>query len=149
MLDVTYKAVDGNANAFFFYGERRNNMDFLNFQEWLALEHFFGARLAYEEYNCLSSYYNEHEEVDGEILEIENIYEPIRVGDIAYFTNRDSDSDIENAPVKIIRLLTPAEADLFEVGPMFKVQLKDGTVEDAFFDELTACKQPERRNHGI
>ena len=39
--------------------------------------------------------------------------------------------------VTVIRALTDKEADLEEVGPMFKIKFADGIVTDAFADELT------------
>ena len=116
----------------------KHGMDYFNFQEWVVLERFFGTRLAYEEYKSIAAYYNEHDEVDGNIFDIESCFKPVRVGSTAYFTCSDSDSDIKDMPVKVVRLLSPAEADIFDVGPMYKVELPDGTIEDAYFDELKA-----------
>ena len=36
-----------------------------------------------------------------------------------------------------MRPLTPQEADLNETGPMFAIQLEDGSEQHAFGDELT------------
>ena len=42
-----------------------------------------------------------------------------------------------NTKVRIIRPLTEAEADLEDVGPMYKVQYHDGYIGDVFEDELS------------
>lgn len=39
--------------------------------------------------------------------------------------------------VTIIRLLTAAEADLDETGPMYRVRFEDGYEDDVFSDELS------------
>ena len=39
--------------------------------------------------------------------------------------------------VTVLRPLTVDEADLYDVGPMFRVRFDDGTVEDVFDDELS------------
>lgn len=39
--------------------------------------------------------------------------------------------------VTVLRPLTEKEADLFETGPMYRIQFLDGTENDAFADELT------------
>ena len=43
--------------------------------------------------------------------------------------------------VTVIRPLTPKEADLFDVGAMYKVRFEDGLIIDAFEDELTIVKE--------
>lgn len=41
-----------------------------------------------------------------------------------------------NVKATVIRLLTEQEADIDDVGPMFKIRLEDGSEQDAFEDEL-------------
>ncbi|WP_244142329.1 hypothetical protein [Burkholderia vietnamiensis] len=55
-------------------------------------------------------------------------------------SNAARDSKI-NVEVEIVRRLTDQEADLSEVGPMFKIRFADGHIEDAFVDEL-APREP-------
>lgn len=38
--------------------------------------------------------------------------------------------------VEVHRPLTEEEADLFDVGPMYRIRFQDGTETDAFEDEL-------------
>lgn len=38
--------------------------------------------------------------------------------------------------VTILRALTQEEADINDIGPMYKIQFKDGVVHEAFQDEL-------------
>jgi len=45
-----------------------------------------------------------------------------------------------NVEVEIVRPLTDQEADLDEVGPMYKIRFADGHIEDAFADELSPRK---------
>lgn len=50
------------------------------------------------------------------------------------YTNRNGQS------CTILRALTDTEANLTEVGPMYKVQFADGFIADAFEDELSWYK---------
>ena len=57
----------------------------------------------------------------------------------AIFDTHGHDSTLNHRSgekVKIIRPLTEKEADLQEVGPMYKIQFIDGFITDAFIDEL-------------
>ena len=113
--------------------------DLFTFQEWVALEQFFGQRITYKQYNDIAAYYNEDPEVDGNILELggkDPFIPAFRKGDDAIFTSSDSDSDLKSVKVRILRLLTPDEADLFEVGPMYKVQTDAGDTVFSYYDEL-------------
>lgn len=42
---------------------------------------------------------------------------------------------------EIIRPLTEKEADIFDVGNMFRIQFSDGVVTDAFEDELSFIEE--------
>ena len=44
---------------------------------------------------------------------------------------------------KIIRELTEDEADLFDVGMMYKIEMEDGEIVDAFEDELSEIPEVE------
>lgn len=55
----------------------------------------------------------------------------------ALFKSTTDRLDPYNGPVTIIRPLTNDEADISEVGPMFKVKAPDGTEFDVFEDEIT------------
>ena len=51
----------------------------------------------------------------------------------------DSDPELNRRNgqrVEVLRPLSDAEADLFEVGPMYKVRFADGYITDAFIEEL-------------
>ena len=49
----------------------------------------------------------------------------------------DSELNIRNGEVvQVIRPLTKHEADIDDVGPMFKIRFSDGEETDAFGDEL-------------
>lgn len=55
------------------------------------------------------------------------------------FDSHGGDSELNcrtGQKVQLVRGLTPAEADLFDVGPMFRVRFEDGHETDAFLDEL-------------
>ena len=63
----------------------------------------------------------------------------LKTGDKVIFDSMGADSflksrDLEKAT--IIRPLTSDEADLFEVGNMYKIAFEDGFETDAFEDEL-------------
>ena len=45
-------------------------------------------------------------------------------------------NDRSGQVVEVLRPLTEDEADLFDVGPMFRIRFQDGTETDAFADEL-------------
>lgn len=45
-------------------------------------------------------------------------------------------NDRSGQVVEVLRPLTEDEADLFDVGPMFRIRFQDGTETDAFEDEL-------------
>lgn len=120
---------------------KSQGLGLLDWQEWYSLEYFFGQRLSYEDYLNLKEYYdNDEDGVNGDILDLQcadPIIPAIRKGDTAFFTCSDDESEIKNAKVTILRLLTSEEADLFDIGPMYKVQMADGSVEEAFYDELS------------
>ena len=57
--------------------------------------------------------------------------------DTATFKTRDSElRDHNGETVAILRPLTDDEIDMTEVGPMYRIAFPDGTVTDAFADEL-------------
>lgn len=120
---------------------RKRNLSLMQFQEWIALEQFFGQRLAFEQFWDLKQFFKYNEEVGGEILELggkDPLIPAIRAGDSMMFTSScQSFSELENEKVAVIRLLTPAEADIFDIGPIFKVETSSGEVLDAFWDELS------------
>jgi hypothetical protein len=69
-----------------------------------------------------------------------------QAGQKAVFSSTHSDAKKNgkrNVEVEIVRPLTDQEADLGEVGPMFKIRFADGHVEDAFVDELTPQELPQ------
>ena len=45
-------------------------------------------------------------------------------------------NDRSGQVVEVLRPLTEDEADLFDVGPMYRIRFADGTETDAFEDEL-------------
>ncbi len=54
------------------------------------------------------------------------------------FNTTDSDFSMYNGTkVEIIRLLTNTEADISDVGNMYKARFNDGTERDVFEDELS------------
>lgn len=58
----------------------------------------------------------------------------------AVFDTHGGDStwnDRSGERVEVLRPLTEDEADLDDVGPMFKIRFADGVETDAFADELT------------
>jgi len=68
-----------------------------------------------------------------------------QAGQQVMFTSTDSDAKRNgkvNVEVEIVRPLTDQEADLDEVGKMYKIRFADGHIEDAFVDELSAGKLP-------
>ena len=112
----------------------------MTWQEWYSLEYFFGQRLSYEDFRNLKIYYDEDKLVNGDILDLQvadPIIDAFKKGEKVLFTSSDSDSALKGEEVTILRLLTSEEADLFEVGPMYKVQIKNGDICDAFYDELS------------
>ena len=103
------------------------------------MEYFFDQRFLYEDFRNLKIYYDEDKLVNGDILDLQvadPIIDAFKKGEKVLFTSSDSDSVFKREEVTILRLLTSEEADLFEVGPMYKVQIKNGDVVDAFYDEL-------------
>ena len=57
----------------------------------------------------------------------------------ATFDTHGQDTELNHRSgerVEIIRPLTEDEADIFDVGPMFRIRFADGTEVDAFEDEL-------------
>ena len=64
----------------------------------------------------------------------------IRTGNTYKFSTTQSDLLQHNGKdVKVIRALTDQEADLSDVGPMYKVATSDGSMLDVFEDELSTC----------
>lgn len=60
---------------------------------------------------------------------------------ICHFDSRGTDSSLkvrDGESCIIIHVLTPAEADIVEVGNMYRVRFSDGFEADAFEDELCA-----------
>lgn len=98
-----------------------------SFHEWIALEIFFGQRLYYEQYKSVAQYYKDDPHGLGvkDILNLGMKDAPIRAfrkGDIvwAYINNESTPKK-----VKILGLLTTDECDLFDVGPMFDINILD------------------------
>lgn len=63
------------------------------------------------------------------------------VGGLAQYDSRNGDSDLNKYSgqiVEVIRPLTKDEADIDEVGKMYKVKFSDGTEADVFDDELSS-----------
>jgi len=61
------------------------------------------------------------------------------IGQYFIFDTHGEDADYNKysgQKVKVLRALTESEADLMDIGMMYKVQLPDGQVIDAFEDEL-------------
>ena len=59
------------------------------------------------------------------------------------FDTHGGDSELNNRSgevVEVFRALTSDEADLDEVGPMYKVRFADGFETDVFEDELESIK---------
>ena len=57
----------------------------------------------------------------------------------AIFDTHGGDSKVNSRigeRVEVIRSLTEKEADLLDVGPMYRIKFQDGTETDAFEDEL-------------
>lgn len=52
------------------------------------------------------------------------------------FTSTIQRLSIYNGPITVLRPLTKDEADIDEVGPMYRCKAEDGTEFDAFEDEL-------------
>lgn len=66
----------------------------------------------------------------------------VKASDCKVFDTHGGDSELNKysgQKVEVIRPLTSDEADLDEVGMMYKVRLPDGTIIDAFEDELDDC----------
>ena len=62
------------------------------------------------------------------------------------FDTRGGDTELNDRSgetVTVIRALTEEEADLEDVGPMYKIEFSDGFRTDAFEDELTPCRTQE------
>ncbi len=58
---------------------------------------------------------------------------------VCTFDTRGTDSawkERDGSVCTVIRPLTAEEADISDVGPMYKVQFADGLITDAFEDEL-------------
>lgn len=63
----------------------------------------------------------------------------ITVGKEYVFDTHGGDSELNfrtGQKCRVIRPLTEAEADISDVGPMYKVMFQDGFQTDAFEDEL-------------
>jgi hypothetical protein len=59
------------------------------------------------------------------------------------FTATSNDHAQFNGPVEIIRSLTKAEADIFDVGVMYECKASNGALFHAFADELTVKPRKE------
>lgn len=58
---------------------------------------------------------------------------------IRVFDSHGTDSTLrkyDNSPCVVKRALTAEEADISDVGKMYRIQFSDGRVADAFEDEL-------------
>ncbi len=63
-----------------------------------------------------------------------------KVGDVCVFNTHGGDStwnERSGETCMVLRSLTPDEADMFDVGPMYRIVFSDGQLADAFEDELT------------
>lgn len=69
----------------------------------------------------------------------------LRDGSICVFDTKGTDSELkvrDGERCRILRPLTEDEADIFDVGNMYKIQfLSDGKIRDAFEDELFLVTQ--------
>ena len=68
----------------------------------------------------------------------------LKTGDKVIFDSMGADSSLKSRDLEkatIIRPLTSNEADLFEVGNMYKIVFEDGFETDAFEDELIEVKE--------
>lgn len=111
-----------------------NGEGLTGFLEWIALEEYFGARLSYTDYQAYACYFDYDERV-GHILELggdKPLIQAYRAGDKAYWT-----SGKQKEEVTIIRPLRAVEADISDVGVMYKVQRPDGSETDVLYDELS------------
>ena len=64
-----------------------------------------------------------------------------------YFKTTQSDlKQHNNKTFKIIRELTQNEADIFDVGCMFKIKLSTGEIIDCFEDEIYEYEENEISN---
>lgn len=64
----------------------------------------------------------------------------------AWFNTHNGDSQWNERTgqrVEVLRELTEAEADIFDVGRMFHIRFEDGVETDAFIDELTVENEYE------
>ena len=67
----------------------------------------------------------------------------IKIGSNAIFDTHGSDStwcERDSEVCKVLRPLTDEEADLFDVGMMYRVRFSDGVETDAFEDELESME---------
>ena len=111
--------------------EYENSDGLLEFQEWVAFEHFFGQRISKRTYESLAQYYNEDETVNGEILGLgddDPLIEAFRVGDNVVFT-------LGNGRISyrctILRLEESEKYPLYEIGPVYIVRTEDGCEKHA------------------
>lgn len=117
--------------------EYENSDGLLEFQEWVALEHFFGQRISKRTYESLAQYYNEDETVNGEILGLgddDPLIEAFRVGDNVVFT-------LGNGRISyrctILRLEESEKYPLYEIGPVYIVRTEDGCEKHALYWTLS------------
>lgn len=105
--------------------EYENSGCLLEFQEWIALEHFFGQRLSIGAYDALSSYYNEDETVDGNILDLgtkDPAIRAFRAGDSAMYSDRNGNI----RKCRIVGLIQSNEEDMAAIGPIFVIRDENG-----------------------
>lgn len=65
------------------------------------------------------------------------------MGNRAVFDTHNADSTLNKRSgevVTVVRPLTKYEADIDDVGKMYKIKFSDGTMADAFEDELKFIK---------
>lgn len=118
--------------------ECENSDNLLEFQEWVALENFFGQRITKKTYEDLAAYYNEDEVVDGEILSLgeeDPFPEAFRAGDSAVYIQPDDRSPCR---CTILRIEESCEKyPLYRLGPVYVIKTEDGSEKHALYGELS------------
>lgn len=137
--------------------EYENSDDLLEFQEWVAMEQFFGQRISKETFESLSSYYNEVDEaIDGDILDLggdEPFIDAFRPGDTAvYYGGKDRqkcmvlgvlESDEANM---ILRTYESPDANVCEYGPVYMIRLGNGQEIYALYRDLAKGQKAEKES---
>lgn len=114
--------------------EYENSTALWEFEEWVALEQFFGQRISKKTYEDLAAYYNDYE-ADVDILCIDGHKRAFRTGDSAVFTQSN-----KKVPYRctIIHLEESDEKHrLKEQGSVYLVRTEDGHERYALYSELS------------